>query len=405
MLVKLAWRNLWRNKKRSIITISSITIALFLAVAMRSMQLGMYSNMIKNVVGSYVGYAQIHANGFWDEQTLDNALIANPELISKIEAVDGVENTIQRIETFSLGSVDDKTKGVLIQGIEMDKEQLMVDWQNRLVDGELFTNESQSVILAKGVAKFFKVNAGDTIVFIGQGYQGMSAVGKYKISGVVDMKNPKINSLSVFMPLTLAQDYLSATDVVTHIIIDKSENVDEKELVSTLQNSLNDDTIEIMGWREMLPELEQTILADSVGGLLMVFILYMIITFGIFGTVLMMTQERTFELGIMLAIGMKRIKLILTLVYETIVLTLLGIVIGTILVMPLVYYYNVNPLVLGADQAATMEEFGFEATIPFLFDFGVPFTHGVIIFTISLIIALYPTVKILKMDAIKAMKR
>ena len=64
MLVKLAWRNLWRNKKRSIITISSITIALFLAVAMRSMQLGMYSNMIKNVVGSYVGYAQIHANGF-----------------------------------------------------------------------------------------------------------------------------------------------------------------------------------------------------------------------------------------------------------------------------------------------------------------------------------------------------
>jgi len=207
------------------------------------------------------------------------------------------------------------------------------------------------------------------------------------------------------MPLKIAQDYLSATNIVTHIIIDKEENADANKLVQSLQTNLNDNSLEVMGWQEMLPELEQTILADSVGGLLMVFILYMIITFGIFGTVLMMTQERTFELGIMLAIGMKRIKLILTLFYETIILTLLGILIGTALAMPLVYYFYIHPLVLGVDQAATMEEFGFEATIPFLYDYDIPLTHGLIIFTISVIIAIYPTIKIARMNAIKAMKR
>lgn len=405
MLLKLAWRNLWRNKKRSIITISSITIAVFLAVFMRTMQLGMYSNMIKNVVGSYVGYVQVHANGYWDEQTLDNALTVTPELLADINAVNGVENTLQRIESFALGSVDEDTKGVLIQGIEMEKEQQMVNWNNRLIKGSLFDENSQAILLAKGVAKFFKVGVGDTIVFIGQGYHGMSAAGKYKVCGIVDMKNPKINNLSVFMPLKLVQDFLSADGVVTQLVINKSDKADEDKIAQQLKQKLDANQYEVMDWKQMLPELEQTILADSVGGLLMVFILYMIITFGIFGTVLMMTQERTFELGIMLAIGMKRIKLIITLIYETIILTLLGILLGVALVMPLVYYFHVNPLQLGGDQAQVMENFGFESSIPFLFNFDVPFTHGLIIFVISLIITLYPSIKIWKMNPIKAMKR
>jgi len=405
MLLKLAWRNLWRNKKRSIITISSITIAVFLAVFMRTMQLGMYSNMIKNVVGSYVGYVQVHANGYWDEQSLDNALTVTPELLADINSVDGVENTLQRIESFALGSVDEDTKGVLIQGIEMEKEQQMVNWNNRLVKGNLFDENSTEILLAKGVAKFFKVGVGDTIVFIGQGYHGMSAAGKYKVCGIVDMKNPKINNLSVFMPLKLVQNFLSADGVVTQLVINKSDKADEGKIAQQLKQKLDANEYEVMDWKQMLPELEQTILADSVGGLLMVFILYMIITFGIFGTVLMMTQERTFELGIMLAIGMKRIKLIITLIYETIILTLLGILLGVALVMPLVYYFHVNPLQLGGDQAQVMENFGFESSIPFLFNFDVPFTHGLIIFVISLIIALYPSIKIWNMNPIKAMKR
>ncbi len=405
MLLKLAWRNLWRNKKRSIITISSITIAVFLAVFMRTMQLGMYSNMIKNVVGSYVGYVQVHANGYWDEQTLDNALTVTPELLTDINSVNGVENTLQRIESFALGSVGEDTKGVLIQGIEMEKEQQMVNWNNRLIKGRLFDENSQAILLAKGVAKFFKVGVGDTIVFIGQGYHGMSAAGKYKVCGIVDMKNPKINNLSVFMPLKLVQDFLSADGVVTQLVINKSDKADEDKIAQQLKQKLDANQYEVMDWKQMLPELEQTILADSVGGLLMVFILYMIITFGIFGTVLMMTQERTFELGIMLAIGMKRIKLIITLIYETIILTLLGILLGVALVMPLVYYFHVNPLQLGGDQAQVMENFGFESSIPFLFNFDVPFTHGLIIFVISLIITLYPSIKIWKMNPIKAMKR
>lgn len=405
MILKLAWRNLWRNKKRSIITISSIAIAVFLAVFMRSMQLGMYSNMIKNVVGSYSGYVQVHANGFWEEQNLDNSLELNTELIDKIKKIEGVAQIIPRLQTFSLGSSKELSKGVFIQGVEIEKEQLLVDWSNRIIKGKLFANNKNEIILAKGVAHYFKKTVGDTLVFIGQGYHGMSATGKYKICGIVDMKNPKINDLSVFMSLKTAQEYLSAPNRITNLVIDKKLKYETKKLVENLRKSLDKNQFEVMSWKKMLPELEQTIIIDSIGGLIMIFILYMIITFGIFGTVLMMTQERIYELGVMISIGMKKLKLVGILITETLILTLVGVISGVVLVAPFVFYFHKNPISLSGDQAAVMEKFGFESTVPLLIDFQIPLTHGLIIFGISIFIAIYPTITVLKLNPVKAMKR
>ncbi len=404
MLIKIAWRNLWRNKKRSIITMTSIAIAVMLAVFMRAMQLGMYENMIHNVVGSYVGYAQIHGKGYWDEQSLDNAMKITPEMREKILSVPGVKNILQRIQSFSLGSRKDHTKGVYIAGIEMDEERNMVDWGKRLTGGQLLQKGKNEVMIAKDVAKVFKAEVGDTMIFIGQGYHGMSAAGKYRIAGIVDMKNPKLNSLSVFMPLQTAREYLSAEGIITHLIIDKTPRADERRLVASLRSTLDTSKYEVMGWREMLPELEQAILADNVGGLLMVFILYMIITFGIFGTVLMMTQERIFELGLLIAIGMSRIKLIITLVYETFILSILGLLAGLAIIMPIVYYYHLHPLLLDANQKEAVEKFGFEAKIPFMFDTGIPLTHALIIFSISMVIVLYPAIRIWRLNPVDAMR-
>jgi len=405
MILKLAWRNLWRNKKRSIITISSIAIAVFLAVFMRSMQLGMYSNMIKNVVGSYSGYVQVHANGFWEEQNLDNSLALNTELINKIKKVEGVQQIIPRLQTFSLGSSNELSKGVFIQGVVIEKEQLLVDWSNRIIKGKLFTKNQNEIILAKGVAHYFKKTVGDTLVFIGQGYHGMSATGKYKICGIVDMKNPKINDLSVFMPLKTAQEYLSAPNRITNLVIDKKLKYETKQLVENLRKSLDKNQFEVMSWKKMLPELEQTITIDSIGGLIMIFILYMIITFGIFGTVLMMTQERIYELGVMVSIGMKKLKLVGILIIETLILTLVGVISGVVFVAPFVFYFHKNPISLSGDQAAVMEKFGFESTVPLLIDIQIPLTHGLIIFGISIFIAIYPTIIVLKLNPVKAMKR
>lgn len=404
MLIRLAWRNIWRNKKRSIITITAIVIAVFLAILMRSMQLGMYDNMIQNVVGSYSGHVQVHSNGFWEEQTIDNAFVYNDSLIQKIKKTEDVAGTTKRIQSGCLSSYGDLSKFVFVTGIEPKKEQLLTDWNKRLIDGQLLQTNSNSVNVGKGIAKYYNLKIGDTLIFIGQGYHGMQAVGAYPVSGILDMKNPNLNNTSVFMSLPKAQDFLSANNLMTHLVINKKQYSEEADIVATIKKQLNQD-YEIMSWQEMMPEIETIIQADSAGGLIMIFILYMIITFGIFGTVLMMTQERKYEFGVVISIGMKKTKLMVAMVYETIFLSAIGILLGIVLSRPIVLYFYNNPLEFPSDQVEMMENQGFEAVIPFMSSYDIPITHGLIIFFISLIICFYPILTIYKLNPIKAMKR
>jgi len=402
MLVKLAWRNIWRNKKRSLITISAIFIAVFLCIILRALQLGMYDNMINNVVGSYSGYIQIHSKGFWDEQIVDNSFSLNKDFLNEIESIDGVSNTLQRIQSGSLASLSDLSKFVFVTGIEPSKESSLTNWKKRLIDGQLLTGKSKSLNIGKGVAKYFDLKIGDTLVLLGQGYQGMQAVGAYPVSGILDLKNPTLNKITVFMTLSNAQDFLSAKNMITHLILNKQENKDEDAIALNVKNLLNNEAYEVMTWREMIPELEQTIKADSAGGLVMVFILYMIVAFGIFGTVLMMTQERKYEFGVLISIGMKKIRLIKTMIYETILLASVGVFLGIALSRPIIVF--LSPIKFPEEQAQMMENMGFEAVIPFMNTYDIPLTHGFIIFFISLIVCLYPLSVILKLDPIKAMK-
>ena len=402
MLIKLAWRNIWRNKKRSLITISAIFIAVFLCIILRGLQLGMYDNMINNVVGSYSGYIQIHSKGFWDEQIVDNSFSADKDFLNEIESIDGVSNTLQRIQSGSLASLSDLSKFVFVTGIEPSKESSLTNWEKRLIKGQLLKEESKSLNVGKGVAKYFDLKIGDTLVLLGQGYHGMQAAGAYPVSGILDLKNPTLNKITVFMTLSNAQDFLSAQNMITHLILNKKENKDEDAIALDIKNLINDEVYEVMTWREMIPELEQTIKADSAGGLIMVFILYMIVTFGIFGTVLMMTQERKYEFGVLISIGMKKIRLIKTMIYETVLLASVGAILGIALSRPVIIF--LSPIKFPKEQAQMFENLGFEAVIPLMNTYDIPLTHGFIIFFISLIVCLYPLSVIIKLDPIKAMK-
>jgi putative ABC transport system permease protein len=120
--------------------------------------------------------------------------------------------------------------------------------------------------------------------------------------------------------------------------------------------------------------------------------------------VLMMTQERKYEFGVVISIGMKKLFLIITMIYESILLTSIGIIFGILISRPIILYYHYNPLEFTGESAKAFEDFGFEAIVPFMSTFDIPITHGLIIFFISLIICLYPIIYILKLTPIKAMK-
>ena len=405
MLIKIAWRNVWRNKRRSFITIAAIFIAIFLAIIMRSLQLGMYDNMIKNVVGSFSGYFQLHSKGYWEDKNIDNSYEIAKSTINNIKEIEGVSNVIKRIQTGVLSSNNNLSKFLYVTGIEQKEEEKLTDWNKRLVDGRLLDKEDKSIIIAKGVAKYYNAKVGDSLIFIGQGFHGMQAVGIYPIQGIIDMKNPNLNNMSVFMNLSVAQDFVSADQRITNLVIDKEQYFDEIKIVEAIESKIDIQSNDLMTWKEMTPELNQLIQADNAGGMIVIIILYMIVSFGIFGTVLMMTQERLYEFGVLISIGMKKSKLMITLIFETIFLTFIGVLIGFTISRPIVNYFHFNPIRLFGSAAAQLESAGFEPVLPFMNTYDIPFTHGLIIILISLATCIYPIIIISNLNPVKAMNR
>ena len=405
MLIKIAWRNVWRNKRRSFITIAAIFIAIFLAIIMRSLQLGMYDNMIKNVVGSFSGYFQLHSKGYWEDKNIDNSYEIAKSTIDNIKEIEGVYNVLKRIQTGVLSSNNNLSKFLYVTGIEQKEEEKLTDWNKRLVDGRLLDKGDKSIIIAKGVAKYYNAKVGDSLIFIGQGFHGMQAVGIYPIQGIIDMKNPNLNNMSVFMNLSVAQDFVSADQRITNLVIDKEQYFDEIKIVEAIESKIDIQSNDLMTWKEMTPELNQLIQADNAGGMIVIIILYMIVSFGIFGTVLMMTQERLYEFGVLISIGMKKSKLMITLIFETIFLTIIGVLTGFAISRPIVNYFHFNPIRLFGSAAAQLESAGFEPILPFMNTYDIPFIHGLIIIFISLVTCIYPIIIISNLNPVKAMNR
>ncbi|HIF84667.1 MAG TPA: ABC transporter permease [Flavobacteriaceae bacterium] len=406
MIIKIAWRNIFRNKKRTLITIGSIFIALFLIILMRGMQFGFYENLIKTVVESYSGYIEIHDKDYWENQSLNNSMIVDKQLLNEINEIKGVENVLERIKAFSLASSNDKIKGILINGVNIQDEKLIVDWNKRMVSGSLNFNGSNQVVIGKGISKYFNLNLKDTLVLFGQGYQGMMAAGKYEIIGIVDLKNPKLNDLGVFMDIDVTRRYISSDRIVTHLVIDKEENYDAEKLASKIRKNLSND-FEVLSWKKTLPDLDQTITADSAGGLIMVYVLYIVVCFGMFGTVIMMTEERRYEFGVLISLGMSRLKLSSVVLFEILILSLLGVLLAIIFTRPILMYFNNNPIdmsKLADGMSDALAKFGFDPIFPFSISWDIPLTHGLFIFIVSILMSLYPIIKIYKLNSVKSMK-
>jgi len=403
MLLKLAWRNIWRNRGRSFISIAAVLFSVFFAIVMRSMQLGSYANIIDNVIGDYSGYVQIHEKGYWDEQTMDNSMEDSPELEATLLKTPGIKAIAKRLESYSLVSTGNTTKVLGVVGLDPQNELSGFNLLDKITDGEIFTNQDKGVLISEGAATYFNLMVGDSLVFIGQGYHGMSANGIFPVTGIVKLRNPEMNKNLAFIPLKQAQYLFAAENRVTSYVIEIEEGVNHVELDSELQSIIPPDK-ESMTYEEMMPELVQTIQADGAGGLVMIAVLYMIIFFVLLGSVIMMTAERIKEYGILVAVGMHKTKLMATTALESVLLAVIGGSLGMALARPIQYYYYKNPLQMGGEMKEVMEQYGWEAVMPMSIEWNIGLTHAAIIVCVALCVSLYALVSVYKIKPVEAMR-
>jgi ABC-type lipoprotein release transport system permease subunit len=466
---KMAWRNLWRNKRRTLITAASVFFAVFFALLMRSLQLGSYDRMFRNVIESYSGYLQVQQKDYFDEPVLDNSFQADQEIFGMIESDPNVKAIVPRLESFALAAAGSRTQGVMVMGIDPEGEDEVSGIRNRLVRFKLteeairnlkneslsdrtrkltdvFKNESYtgpgrlmldlgisendsssvfpllrkyasvtnnflnpedsgSVVIGNGLSEYLKINIGDTLVLIGQGYHGVSAAGKYTIKGIVKLPSPDFDNLVVYLPVDAARKLFGADGISTSAVI-MLNNTDEKNLQLTAERlqKIIKDPLTIRTWRELNALMVNQMDADNKSGMIMIGILYLVIAFGVFGTVLMMLAERRREFGMLVSIGMQKRKLAKVIAFEMLLIGFLGVVTGIISSLPVVIYGNIYPLRFRGEMARMWEDYGFEPVMPTLLPDSYYFWQTVVVLIILAIAIGFSIRKIFRINVISSLK-
>lgn len=405
-MIRFSWKNMWRNRQRTGISTAAIFFAVILSIITGSLQDGVFDNLIKNVVSFYSGYIQIHSQGYWDERILDNSFEASGAIEKKILQQNNVTTISPRLESFALASSDVVTKGCMVIGVSPERENEITDLKNKLVAGGYLEEDDPGVLLGKGLLERLNLEPDDTLVLIGQGYHGATAGGKFVVKGVVKFGSPDLNDQAIFMSLSSARQLYTADNMLTSYVL-ALENTASADLTATAQDirKLVGSSYEVMTWEQMMPDVIQHIRTDKGSMYIIQGILYLLICFGIFGTLLMMMVERRFEMGMLVAIGMKKLKLIQLLLIESVLTVLTGCVLGILVSIPIVYYLNKFPITLKGDMAKVYEEFGFEPIFPASQDAGIFIVQGTIVLIIGLALSLYPIAKVIQLDPVTAMKK
>jgi len=400
--LKLAWRNLWRNKRRTLITVASIFFGVLLSAYMTSMQEGSYDKMVEIVVKFYSGYMQVHNEDYWENKSINNSFDYDQALVDRIKKHPEIDFVIPRLESFGLASAGELTRGSAIFGIVPEVETQLTGIANKIVSGEYLRASDNGVVIGDGLAKYLKLVLNDTLVIITQGYHGVSAAGKFPVRGIIKHVSPELNKSIIYMELKTCQSFLGAENKLTSLVVNVADNDAMKRTLKKLKAEIKS-PFSVMSWEEMQPEVVQQIESDRAGGIIMKAILYIVIAFGIFGTIMMMIAERRREFGVMISIGMQKRKLSVVLYIETLFIGLLGIFSGIAVSLPLLLIQAKNPIPLTGDTAKLMEDFGFE---PYMFFSTAPevfWQQAISVFVLTLLIGIYPVIASLRIKEIKAL--
>ena len=289
-------------------------------------------------------------------------------------------------------------------GIDVAREDRVNHLGERTLQGNLLAAGDAAVMIGAGLADKMHLQIGDTLLLLGQGYHAASAYGKYPVAAIVEIGNPELSKSMVYLPLQEIQRMLSMDGMVSSIALMSEPGADIDKLREMVTKAVDTAQYDVMDWTAMMPELLQTMEGDAAGNKIMIFILYMIIGFGLFSTVLMMLTERQHELGIMVAVGTGKRQLAWMVFLEVMLLAVIGIALGTLASLPILHYLDRNPIRLTGDVAEIYASYGFEPIMPVLITPEIFLSQVRIVGFIALLVSLYPTIKLLRFSVMKAIR-
>ncbi|MDR1525072.1 MAG: ABC transporter permease [Tannerella sp.] len=393
--IKLCWRNIWRNRRRAFITIASVFFAVFFCTINTCWMEGMWDKMIENTLRTQTGHIQIHLKGYWDDKIIDNFMTVDGETIACLGEINHIENVSPRIETFAMASFGAVSKGIALVGISPAKEAGKSNLPARLVAGEYLSETDDGILIGEGLGKYLKAGVGDTLAFIGQGYHGVSAAGLFPIRGILELLTPEMDNGFAYMTLPSAQQFIDMPDGYSGILIALDDNDLLDGTIEAVRQAVDTQALDVLPWHFTMERLLQTAESDKVFNKLIMYILYLIVAFGILGTVIMMTNERKREFCVLISLGMGRLKLTSVVAMELLIMTLSGMALALLVTIPVAYWFALHPIELGGEMAAVYASYGMEPLMPLSTDAVHFVKQALIVFVLTCLTMIYP-VRVIK---------
>ena len=405
---KMAWRNIWRNPRRTVLTICAIAFASLLLVFMLSFQFGSYETMINTSVKIQTGHLQVQAAEYHEKKNM-RYVVPQPSAVAAIlDQTPHVQAYTFRGQAFSLISSAERTYGVVVTGIDPVREARVSRLKALIREGAFLSpGDTDQALIGKILAQNLRVKLGDELTVIGQGRDGSIAATVVRVKGVFSSGIGDFDRSAIHIPLPTFQEVYSMQQAVHEVVViaDALHNIDKIRgtLLTGLASLGAKKPLRVLDWDELMPGLRQSIEMDLISGLIFYLLLVLVVAFSILNTFLMAIFERTREFGVMMAIGTTPGRLTKVLLIESMTLTAIGIAAG-ILVGSLITLYFQSHGIDFSGASELLSQFGITGRMYPKLSLLSAISGPLGVLIITFFAALYPAIKVRRLQPVDAMR-
>lgn len=410
--VKLAWRNLWRNRRRTLITVSAVAFSLAITIISIAINDGGHDKMIENTMKIFTGFVQVHKEGFQEDPDIEKSYEMTPDITGAIISCPWIKSYTPRLQFGGLAATRSNSTGAFIIGVKPELESEVTLFDNKIVKGKyLSENAGMECVVGKQLAQNLGLKTGSPMVILTRGIDGSTGALKFKVRGIFRVTSPKMNRSTVLIHVDDARELVRAYGMVNSIAIMVDSPDQVNKTVQYLKSKLSEipgnekNNFEVLSWKEMMPEMVKFINLDNLWGYFFMGLLMLVVIFGVLSAIFSSILERTTEFGIMLALGTKPVQVILLVMLEAFCLTSMGLVLGLIIGLGYSLWGVYNPINLPATTESVMYKYGMENKIYFAIKPETITWAVVIIIITSLLFAYFPALWASKLKPDQAIRK
>jgi len=402
MLLSLAWKNIWRNKKRSLIILIAIIIGLWAGLFASAVMFGMWNSAINSAIERDLSHIQIHTREFKKEKLITNTISNPSKIISELKNNNKIESVAQHVVIEGMASSPTSSSGVNIIGINPGNEKDITSISSKITEGNYFKRKIRNpIVVGEELAKKLGLKLKSKIILSFQAPDGTITYAACRIAGIFKSQSSNFDKSTVFVRNVDLYKILNIPPFIHEILI-KLKNPQQLSTVTT-QLKKEFPNLSVQNWKELAPELNLTYEMLVVELYIFLGIILFALLFGVTNTMLMSVLDRIRELGVLLAVGMKRLRIFRMIIYETVMLSLFGGIIGMIVGALTILYFASAGINLSI-FADAFSSFGISTQLyPALPVSFYPMLTIMIIVT-AVLASIYPAIKAIRLQPADAIR-